>query len=62
MKELLVNTYIVVKEANKGGDITIIITNDHITDCALLQIDATTHQTKSSDINNKHVTEAINFV
>ena len=58
MKELSTNTNIVVKEADKGGAIVIINTSDYITDCVLLLNDAKTYQTTSSDIINKHVTEA----
>ena len=36
MNELSTNTNIVVKEADKGGAITIINTSDYITDCVLL--------------------------
>ena len=62
MKELSTNTNIVVKEADKGGAITIINTSDYITDCALLLNDTKTYQTTSSEIIDKHVTEAKNLV
>ena len=62
MNELSTNTNIVVKEADKGGAITIINTSDYITDCSLLLNDTKTYQTTSSDITDKHVTEANNLV
>ena len=62
MKELSTNTYIAVKEADKGGAITIINTCDYITDCALLLNDTKTYQTTSPDTIDKHVTEAKNLV
>ena len=51
-----------VKEADKGGAITIINTSDYITDYVLLLNDAETYQTTSSEIIDKHVTEAKNLV
>ena len=36
MKELSTNTNIEVKEADKGGAITIINTSDYVTDCVIL--------------------------
>ena len=62
MKELSSNTNIVVKEADKGGAITIINTSDYITDCVLLLNDAKTYQTTSSEIIDIHMTEAENLV
>ena len=62
MKELSTNTNIVVKEADKGGAITIINTSDYITDCVLLLNDTKTYQTTPSKIIDKHVTEAKNLV
>ena len=62
MKELSTNTNIVVKEADKGGAITIINTSDYITDCVLLLNDTNTYQTTSSQIIDKHVTEAEDLV
>ena len=62
MKELSTNTDIVVKEADKGGAIAIINTSDYITDCVLLLYDAKAYQTTSSEIIDKHVTEAKNLV
>ena len=62
MKELSTNTNIVVKEADKGGAITIINASDYITDYTLLLNDTNTYQTTSSDIIDKHVTEANNLV
>ena len=62
MKELSSNTNIVVKEADKGGAITIINTNDYITDCVLLLNDAKTYKTMSSEIIDKYVAEAKNLV
>ena len=61
MKELSTNTNIVVKEADKGGAITIINTSDYIADCVLLLNDTKTYHT-SSKIIDKHVTEAENLV
>ena len=62
MKELSTNTNIVVKEADKGGAITIINTSNYITDCVLLPNNAKTYQITSPDIIDKHVTEAKNLV
>ena len=62
MKELSTNTNIVVKEADKGGAITIINNSEYITDCVLLLNDTKTYQTTSSEIIDKHVTETKNLV
>ena len=62
MKELSTNTNIVVKEADKGGAITIVNASDHITDGTLLLDDAKTYQATPSNIIDKHVTEATNLV
>ena len=51
-----------VKEAEKGGAITIINTSDYLMDRALLLRDIKTYQTTSSDIIDKHVTESMNLV
>ena len=51
-----------MKKADKGGSITIINTSDYIADCVLLLNDANTYQTTSSEIIDKHVTEAENLV
>ena len=62
MKELSTNTNIVVKEADNGGANTIINTSDYIADCTLILNDTKTYQTTSSDIIDKHMTEAKNRV
>ena len=62
MKELSTNTSIVVKEADKGGATTIINNSDYITDCVLPLNDEKTYQTTSSEIIDKHVTEAKKLV
>ena len=58
LRELSNNTNIVIKEADKGGVITIINKEDYIHDCSLILADNSTYLKTTSDMMEAHNEEA----
>ena len=62
LKDLSSNKDIVIKEADKGGVLTIIRIDDYITDCnAILEDNSTYHKT-TTDVMETHLKEAKNLL
>ena len=61
LKDLSSNNDIVMKEADKGGAITIINKEDYITDCNTLLEDNSTYHKTTSDMMEAHLKEAKNL-
>ena len=62
LRELSNNTHIVIKEADKGGAITITNKEDDIHDCNLILTDNSTYQKTTSDIMETHNEEAKDII
>ena len=61
LKDLSSNNDIVIKEADKGGAITIINKDDYITDCNTLLEDNSTYHKTITDMMETHLKEAENL-
>ena len=62
LKDLSSNIDIMIKEADKGGDITIINKEDYITYCNTLLEDNSTYHKTTSDMMQTHLKEAENLL
>ena len=62
LKDLSSNNDIVIKEADKGGAITIINKEDYITDCNTLLEDNSTYHKTTTDMMQTHLNEAKNLL
>ena len=62
LRELSNNTNIVIKEADKGGAITIINKEDYIHDCSLIFTDNSTYLKTTSDMVETHNEEAKDII
>ena len=62
LKDLSSNNDIVIKEADKGGAITIINKEDYITDCNTLLEDNSTYHKTTTDMMQAHLREAEFFL
>ena len=62
LKDLSSNNDIVIKEADKGGAITIINKDDYITDCNTQLEDNSTYHKTTTDMMQTHLKEAENHL
>ena len=62
LKDLSSNNDIVIKEADKGGAITIINKEDYITDCNTRLEDNSTYHKTTTDMMQTHLEEAENLL
>ena len=62
LKDLSTNNDIVIKEADKGGAITILNKEDYITDCNTLLEDNSTYHKTTTNMMQTHLKEAENLL